>query len=198
MIETNNIITKKLTFSIKKKCLLEDNMFHANRFSNSSELKQINLNLESFISLKENNIFSSNNKTTTTPLINKEIININKEDNENNSTNNDYLELKKNNNNNLEKSKLILSRLDSFDYLNNETNGKKQFKEEIGFCNKCRKLISLRYTNCSSCSKNFCKQHREAHLCEANINYSNKAKIIDGKNAFMKRLKQNKIKAGVI
>ena len=189
MIEKNHsnksLNIKKLSFTIdnnNENSLINKKSLSYNKCSNSSHIKSINL-LNNFNGNNNNEhlIINSinNNDDTESNIINK--------------TTNLIIS------NQLEQSKQLLSKLDSsFDYLYNNNNLNKDFKEEIGFCVKCRKLISLKYTSCGSCSKHFCKNHREAHQCELNVSYSNKAKIIDGKNAFMKRLKQNKIKAGVI
>jgi len=95
----------------------------------------------------------------------------------------------------LELSKIILAKLDTHLVTTNEM---KPIKEDICFCSKCDKMIACRFTLCNTCNNNFCKKHREAHLCEANKIISDKAKFIDGKHEFMKKLKMNKIKAGAL
>lgn len=96
---------------------------------------------------------------------------------------------------NLEQSIKILASLDTYACSNGIKNTDLA-KEEIGFCSKCKKMIALRFTGCSYCSKHFCKAHREAHVC--NVNQANcfKSKLMDGKSSFIDRLKQMRIKAG--
>ena len=84
----------------------------------------------------------------------------------------------------LEQSKILLSKLDTYACINNPNS--ELIKEDIGFCCKCNKMIALKFTGCKSCSKNFCKNHREAHLCELNQSNCDKAKFLEGKNNFMK------------
>lgn len=93
----------------------------------------------------------------------------------------------------LELSKLLLAKLDTHTVTTDQIQ---PIKEEICFCSKCDKMIACKFTLCNTCNKNFCKKHREAHQCETNSMISNKAKFIDGKHEFMKKLKMNKIKAG--
>ena len=99
---------------------------------------------------------------------------------------------------NVEKSKLLLKTLDNYNCINEPNNI--LIKEDIGFCSKCNKMIALRFTGCSSCSDHFCKQHKEFHQCKIKINESEsiKAKMIEGRSDFLKKLKMNKIKAGVL
>jgi predicted amidophosphoribosyltransferase len=99
-------------------------------------------------------------------------------------------------NDRLEKSKALLMKLDTYSCITEKNPS--YIKEEIGACTKCNKMIALKYTQCSSCNKPFCKNHREAHQCEMNQLNCARAKIEDGKHAFQKRLKAIKIKAGVI
>lgn len=95
----------------------------------------------------------------------------------------------------LDLSKEILSKLDDYSILKSPKN--EILKEEIGFCCRCNKMIALKFTVCRSCNSNFCKTHREAHQCNSSI-LTSKAKFLEGKNDFLKKLKINKIKAGVI
>ena len=95
----------------------------------------------------------------------------------------------------LELSKTILATLDTHSV---NTQDIQLIKEEICFCSKCDKMIAYTFTICTTCNKNFCKRHREAHPCEMNKLITEKAKFIDGKNEFMKKLKMNKIRAGAL
>ena len=95
----------------------------------------------------------------------------------------------------LEQSKAILAKLDNYQCITEPNIN--YIKEEIGFCCKCNKMIALKYTCCTSCNKNYCKTHREAHIC-LNSHNSDKAKFLEGKTSFLKRLKLNRIKAGVV
>lgn len=98
----------------------------------------------------------------------------------------------------IELSRKILAKLDTYTCRNGQRN-EDYSKEEIGFCNKCNKMIAHKFTKCASCSKHYCKAHREAHACAGAVGSKNcfKAKLVDGKGAFMDRLKQMKIKSGV-
>jgi hypothetical protein len=98
----------------------------------------------------------------------------------------------------IELSRKILSKLDNYACSNGQRN--EDFsKEEIGFCAKCNKMIAHKFTKCVSCTKHYCKAHREAHNCPGAVGGSNcfKAKLVDGKGMFMDRLRQMKIKSSV-
>lgn len=95
----------------------------------------------------------------------------------------------------LEQSVLLLQKLDTFNYNKRKCSSLEE-NEEIGMCCKCNKLIALKFTTCKGCNKHYCIKHREGHECSANSSKL-KVKLTEGKNAFLDKLKQAKIKAGV-
>ena len=110
----------------------------------------------------------------------------------------DYSEVFAYKNHQLEKSKKILDSLNNYKSSLGRKCSEDYSKEEIGFCTKCNKMIAMKWTHCDYCKKNFCKNHREAHQCDAaNKQTCFKSRLCDGKNAFLNKLKANKIKAGV-
>ena len=95
----------------------------------------------------------------------------------------------------LERSVLLLQKLDTFNYSKRKCSSLEE-NEEIGMCCKCNKLIALKFTTCKGCNKHYCIKHREGHECSENTSKL-KVKLNEGKNAFLDKLKQAKIKAGV-
>ena len=130
------------------------------------------------------------NETTNIPSLDKQVNQANTKLIEAESTN-------ANNSNQLNQSRNLLVKLNTYSCCSKHPDELPDFsKEIIGFCTMCNKMIAMKYTSCSYCSKPYCKKHREAHQCESNMKIEFRSKLLGGKNMFMNKLKAAKVNAG--